>query len=163
MPSLSPSRFRRAVPILLFAGVIAGAALPAFAADEPDAPPPGERAPHGEHGPHGGPFLHALKQLDLSDSQRETIKRDLQAFRDQQRANFESMRSTRRAFDTATPDSAGYGTVVAQLADAAASGARDHVQKEAALRAQVYAVLTDAQKSKLASVLASLPEPPARR
>ena len=158
------SRFQnqKILTAALLSGLLLGTSVRALAQDAP--PPPagefGHEAHHGPHG-HGGPFMHELKNLDLSDSQRETIHGYVKTAHENGRANFETLRGAHRAFETAVPGSAGYGTVVAQMADAAAAAARDHVQKEAALRAEIYAVLTDAQKAKLASALASLPEPPA--
>lgn len=138
-------------PALLLTSALA---MPLFVAAQ-DGPP------HG--GPHGGPFLHELKSLDLSDAQRTTIKGYVDAARDQAQANFQSLHTLHRAFETATPDAAGYATTVTQLADAEATAARERVQMQAALRAQIYAVLTDAQKAKLASDLASLPDLPPRK
>ncbi|GAC1627559.1 MAG: hypothetical protein NVS9B10_16640 [Nevskia sp.] len=155
---------RKTLPAAMLAALLLTASLPAVADDGPGSAPPGEFGHGGHHDRHGGgPFMHALKDLDLSDSQRETIRGDVEAAHEDGRARFEALRSVHRAFETTVPGSAGYGTVVAQMADAAAAGARDRVQKAAALRAQIYALLTDAQKAKLASALASLPEPPARR
>lgn len=146
--------------LLLFGGSFAACA-------QDEAPPPigapggPNGGPHG-HGPHeGGPMLHLLRQLDLSDSQRDTIKGYVKSFHEQGRARFEAMRSVHRAFQTTPPDSPSYAAAVSQMADAAANMARDHVQREAALRQQIYAVLSDAQKSKLNSLIAALPEPPA--
>ncbi len=159
------SRLKKTIPAALFAGLLLSTPLFATAQDGP--PPPGESGsgpgghdPQGHHG--GGPFMHELRQLGLSDAQRETIRGYVEAAHAQGQAEHESMRSLHRAFETTAPNSAGYDTVVAQMADAAANAARAHVQKMAALRAQIYSALTDAQKAKLASELASLPEPPAR-
>lgn len=157
-----PAR-RLLIPSLLSSLLLFGGTLGAMAQE--DGPPPpgafgGHEGPRGD-GPHeGGPMLHLLRQLDLSDSQRDTIKGYVKRFHEQGRASFEAMRSVHRAFQTTPPDSASYGTVVTQMSDAAANMARDHVQREAALRKQIYAVLSDAQKSKLNSLIAALPEPP---
>jgi periplasmic protein CpxP/Spy len=140
------------LPAFLLAGLLAA---PLFVAAQ-------EGPFHGEHGPHGGPFIHELQSLDLTDAQRTTIKGYVDAAHAQGRTSFESLRALHRAFETAAPTSAGYSTVVTQLADAEAAAARERVQMQAALRAQIYAVLTDTQKAKLASDLASLPEPTQR-
>lgn len=163
MHTTHPAR-RLLIPGLLSTLLMFGASFSAAAQDD-GPPPPGAFAGHDGprgHGPHeGGPMLHLLRQLDLSDSQRETIKSDVKRFHEQGRASFEAMRSVHRAFQTTPPDSASYSAAVTQMADAAANMAREHVQREAALRKQIYAVLTDAQKSKLNSLIAALPEPPA--
>ena len=150
------SKTKTSISALLFTGLMLSTPLLATAQDDPL--PPGE---HGDRG-HGGPFMHELRELDLSSAQEEKIRRYVRAAHEQGRAGFEAMLKARHAFETTAPNSAGYGTVVSQTADNAANAAREHVQMEAALRAQVYSVLTDAQKSQLASRLASLPELPAR-
>lgn len=161
MKSLTPVHARLAA--VLLASTLLATALPVRAAEDAP-PPPGDFGPGGEHGRHGGgPFLHELFRLDLSDSQRAAIKTQLRAFHEQGRAGFESLRGARHAFETAAPNSAGYGTVTAQMADAASNAARDRVQQEAALRAQLFALLTDAQQAQLSSALANLPEPRAPR
>lgn len=139
---------------LLAAGLLAIAAAAPLHAIAQDGPP------YGGHDRHGGPFLHELRELNLSDAQRQTIHGYLETARDSARAEFRTLHSLRRAFDTAIPGSSSYATAVAQLADAEAKAASERVQKMAALRGQIYAVLTDAQKSLLASKLAALPAPP---
>ncbi|WP_293370506.1 Spy/CpxP family protein refolding chaperone [Nevskia sp.] len=115
---------------------------------------------HGRH--HGGPFMHQLKSLDLSEAQRSSIRTAIKASFESGKAQHESMRSLHRSMLTATPGSAGYGTLVNQLADAEANAARDRVQKMAALKGEIYAMLTDAQKTQLTEKLQNLPERGAR-
>ena len=160
MHKTHPAR-RLLIPSLLSSLLLFGGSLSAMAQEDGPPPPGAFGGPHG-HGPHeGGPMMHLLRQLDLSESQRDTIKGYVKSFHEQGRASFEAMRIVHHAFQTTPPDSSSYSAVVTQMSDAAANMARDHVQREAALRKQIYAVLTDAQKSKLNSLIAALPEPPA--
>lgn len=153
----------------LAAAVVAGLmiAAPQLASAQAAAPAPEARAEHGgrHHGHgrhHGGPFMHQLKSLDLSDAQRESIRAVIKASFESGKAQHESMRSLHRQMLTATPESAGYAALVNQLADAEANAARDRVQKMAALKGEIYAMLTDAQKAQLAEKLKNLPERPAQ-
>lgn len=114
----------------------------------------------GRH--HGGPFMHELKSLDLSAAQKDSIHTAIKAHWDAVRSEQDTLHKLRRAVDTATPDSAGYTSLVNQLADAQANEARDRVQKQAALKSEVFAMLTPAQKTALSDKLKKLPEPPAR-
>jgi len=115
---------------------------------------------HGRH--HGGPFMHELKSLDLSDAQRASIRTAMKASWEAGKGQHEAMRSLHRSMMTATPGSAGYSALVNQLADAEANAARDRVQKMAALKSEIYAMLTDAQKAQLTEKLKNLPERPAQ-
>jgi Spy/CpxP family protein refolding chaperone len=144
----------RALGVTLLALAVATPLQQAMAQDGP---------PHCGHGRHGGPFLHELHGLNLSDAQRQAIHGYVQASFQNARSEMQNLRSLRHAFDTAAPGSAGYSTAVAQLADAETKAAGDRVQAMAALRTQIYSVLTDAQKSQLAAKLASLPPPPPPR
>ena len=142
-------------------------AVPHFAAAECDEPPRSEHGGRehggGHHGHHpGGPFLRELKSLVLSDAQRSSIRNAVKASFEAGRGQHEAIRSLHRAVLTTPPDSAGYTALVNQLADAEADAARDRVQTLAALKGEIYAMLTDAQKARLTEKLRNLPAPPAR-
>jgi len=140
-------------------------AAPQFAQAEADAPTPDAPGEHGgrHHGRHhGGPFLHEVKSLDLSDTQRSSIRTAVKASFDASKAQHETQRSLHRQLLTTAPGSAGYSALVNQLADAEANTARDRVQRMASLNGEVYAMLNAAQKAQLAEKLKNLPEPPAR-
>ena len=144
-------------------------AAPNFASAEGDVPAQDHSDARGEHGAGrhhgrhpGGPFLRELKLLDLSDAQRGSIRTAIRSSFEAERGPHEATRSLHRAMLTTPPDSAGYAALVNQLADAEADAARDRVQRLAALKAEIYAMLTDAQKARLTEKLRNLPEPPAR-
>jgi protein CpxP len=114
---------------------------------------------HG-HGPGpGGPYMHELRDLDLSDAQRTQIKGFFDAGREQGKASRDAMRDLHRSYDLAVPGSKEFSTLTTKLADAESVEARERVQKMAELRTQVYGVLTPDQRSKLATELANRPEP----
>jgi protein CpxP len=167
-----PSRFlsrRRSLAAALCAGLMIAApqltAAPSPGPDHgPEAAADHPRDGHAGHGGqrHGGPFFGELKSLDLSDARRDSIRTAMKSQWQSRRSEHEALRTLQRRVDTATPDSSGYAGLVNQLADAQANAARDRVQKQAALKAEVFAMLTPAQQSKLAGQLKNLPEPPAR-
>lgn len=141
------------IPALLLAAAgLSTAALAQPADSGPDGGPGRDRA--GWHHRHGGPLREELRQLDLSQMQKAGIKQIVDAARPQMRAQREALHTQRKAFDTATPGSAAYQNAAANLAEAEAGAARARVQQQAALRTQIYALLTDAQKSQLANLIA---------
>lgn len=107
----------------------------------------------GWHHRHGGPLAHELRQLNLSDAQKASIKQVVQAARPQMRAQMEAVREQRKAFETATPGSSAYQSAAGSLAQAEANAASARVQQQAAIRTQIYALLTDAQKTQLATLI----------
>ena len=99
-----------------------------------------------------------LKSLDLSDAQRESIRGAMKASWQSGKPQHEVLRGLHRQLMTTPPTAANYGALVNQVADAEANAARDRVQKMAALKAEVYGLLTDAQRAQLNEKLANLPE-----
>ncbi|MDO1528591.1 Spy/CpxP family protein refolding chaperone [Fulvimonas sp. R45] len=138
----------------LFHGLILGSALAlggvAYAASDAAAPGPHAGWHHG-HGHHG---MFALRKLDLSDAQKASIKQIMQNSFASTKAQRQALREQRRAFESLTPDQAGYQAAADRLAQAEADATRARVEQQASVRAQVYGVLTSAQKMKLASLKA---------
>jgi Spy/CpxP family protein refolding chaperone len=135
------------IPAVLAAA--AGLSLAGFAvADESMG---GNYCPHH----HGGmEAMHMLDELDLSAAQRDSIHTLIHgAFKDM-KSGHESMHALHRSFETAVPGTPQYATIVAQLADAEAAAAREHVQHHAEIKEKVYALLTDAQRTKLSQLIA---------
>lgn len=141
---------------IMTAALISGFALSTTAVADP-----GPRGP----GPGRSPFMHELKELDLSADQKSQIKALFETQREQHRALPESdgLHELRRSFDRATPGSPEYNSLAAQLADREATQAREQVQQMAEMRTQVYGLLTVAQRKQLATNLAQAPEPPPPR
>lgn len=147
---------RRSITI---AALAAGLALSSAAIAGKDGGGPDRHGPG--HGPHrGGPFMHELRDLDLSDAQREQIRGFFKTQREQDKTDRKAQFELHRSFELATPGTAQYQTLTVQLADAEATEARNRVQQMASLRTQVYGVLTPAQRTQLAEELAKRPEPP---
>lgn len=108
---------------------------------------------HGWHHHRGGPFAHELKELDLTDAQKASIKQIVQAAHQQLKPQMRALRQQHAALETATPGTSAYQTATTNLAQAAAAAASSRVQEAATARAQIYAVLTDAQKTQLAGLI----------
>ena len=167
---------KAALAAALCAGLMVAA--PQFANAQPPAPgaakadgKAGDRPdrPHRDGGRHdgprhggGGPFLHTLKSLDLSEAQRSSIRTAIEAQRQAESGERAALIKLHRSVEVAAPDSPAYGGLVNQLANAQANEARDRVQKQAALKSEIFAMLTPAQKTALTEKLKNLPEPPAR-
>ncbi|HWY24408.1 MAG TPA: Spy/CpxP family protein refolding chaperone, partial [Nevskia sp.] len=115
---------------------------------------PGDGGPGWHHHHRGGAMMHELKELNLSDSQKASIKTLFKTSHEQFKPQFEALRTQHQAFAAATPGSPEFQSATSSLAQAASSAASARVQQEAELRTQVYALLTDAQKQQLATLQA---------
>lgn len=123
-------------------------ALAPFAiASAQDGGPHGGFQGHG-HG-HGG--FEAYSKLNLTDAQKASIKQITQAAFSQGKAQRQSLRQQREAFEQLAPNASGYQAAAAALAQAEGAATTARVQQRAAIRAQIYAVLTPAQQSQLAT------------
>jgi len=91
-----------------------------------------------------------LERLDLSDSQWLQVHKIMQNHRKDARPLREEEMALRNGFVTLNPGSADYAQQVSKLQDQAAQVARDRVKDMASVKSQVYAVLDDAQRAKLA-------------
>ena len=113
------------------------------------AAPAGQEAGRHSHG-HGHDM--SLQKLDLTDAQRASIKQIMHASFAQNKSQWTALRQQRSAFESMTPDQVGYQAAAARLAQAEADATRVRVQQKATVRAQVYALLTPAQKAKMATL-----------
>jgi periplasmic protein CpxP/Spy len=114
--------------------------------------------PHGGWGGHGhghGAAFAAMSKLNLSDAQKASIKQIMQTAMSQNKPQRQALRQQREAFEALNPNSAGYQAAAASLAQAEGAATVARVQQRAAIRAQIYAVLTPAQQSQLASIKAA--------
>ncbi|MEP7186916.1 MAG: Spy/CpxP family protein refolding chaperone [Rhodanobacter sp.] len=108
---------------------------------------------HGHHRGHGHEM--AFKKLDLTDTQRASIKQIVHNGFAQNKSQRQALRQQREAFRSITPDQVGYQTAATRLAQAEGQATQLRVQQKATVRAQIYAVLTPAQKAKMATMRAS--------
>jgi protein CpxP len=136
--------------IFLPAAVLAAALLStAVSAQGPG--PEGGPGPGFHHRPHGE-LMHVLKELNLSDDQKASVKQLFQQSHEQLKPQMEALMADRQALLGATPGTAAYQTAANNLAQAASAAAGAHVQAEATLATQVYNLLTDAQKAQWATL-----------
>jgi Spy/CpxP family protein refolding chaperone len=105
---------------------------------------------HDHHGMAMGGQMYG--QLNLSDAQRTQIKQLTQQSFAQAKPQMQALRQARQAFESATPGTADYQTAAGNLAEAEADAARTRTANRANLRAQIYQVLTPAQRAQLASL-----------
>jgi len=117
---------------------------------------PGDGAGFGgwHHGAHGGAGMFALNKLNLSDAQKASIKQLVQQNFASLKTQRQALRQQRQAFEALTPDSPSYQAAAASLAQAEANFTSARVTARANLQAQIYAQLSSAQKSQLASLKA---------
>ncbi|WP_266168938.1 Spy/CpxP family protein refolding chaperone [Dyella subtropica] len=108
----------------------------------------------GEHAHHGHGMMMGLNKLNLTDAQRASIKQLMKNSFEQNKSQRQNLRQQRAAFEAMTPDQAGYQSAAASLAQAEAAATQTRVQQHAALRAQIYALLTPAQKAQVAAMKA---------
>lgn len=106
---------------------------------------------HGHHSHRHGQDM-GFKKLNLTDAQRASIKQIVHSSFAQNKTQWQALRQQRSAFESMTPDQVGYQAATASLAQAEADAMRVRVQQKATVRAQIYAVLTPAQKAQLASM-----------
>jgi len=114
-----------------------------------------QQAGHGWDGHHGMAMGgHMYDQLNLNDTQRTQIKQLTRQTFAQAKPQMQALRQARQAFEAATPGTAGYQTAASNLAEAEADAARTRTTNRANLRAQIYQVLTPAQRTQLAGLQA---------
>lgn len=135
----------------LILGLAFGSALAigSYAVAAQGAPGPGGRGHHGDH--HG---MMELGKLNLSDTQRASIKQIMKSSFEQNRSRFQAARQQRQAFEAMKPTDPGYQAATSSLAQAEGAAASARVQQMANVRAQIYNVLTPAQQSQLATIQA---------
>lgn len=105
---------------------------------------------HGHRGHHG--MHEAFAKLNLTDAQKASIKQITQATRAQNKDQWQALRTQREAFGQMTPDQVGYQAAAARLAQAEGQATQARIEQHAKLEAQIYAVLTPAQKAQLATL-----------
>lgn len=115
-------------------------------------PTPGPHG-HGFHGHHFGPW-HILSKLGLTAEQKTSIKAIMTAAKPQMKTMHEQMRANHLKLSQTTPDDPNYANVVAEVAQTNATLASQRTSQGSQLWAQVYAVLTPAQKTQLATLKA---------
>ncbi|HEY8683789.1 MAG TPA: Spy/CpxP family protein refolding chaperone [Rhodanobacter sp.] len=116
------------------------------------APSGQEGGPHQGWHSHGHGMAMGFEKLNLTDAQRASIKQIVRTSFAQNKTQRAALRQQHEAFAAMTPDQVGYQAAATRLAQAAGDATRLRVQQQATLRAQVYALLTPAQKAQLATL-----------
>lgn len=150
------------VPAVVMAASLTGTAM-AFAAPPPahpgTGPMPGHMWQHRGHGRwHGGHWMRTLRQLDLSTTQRASIRSMLRADFKEARPEMVALRQKRAAFEAATPGTAEYHAAANDLGHAEADAALTRMLHHADLRTKIYQLLTPAQRAQLATLRAQRQE-----
>ncbi len=117
----------------------------------PDGPPTGMRP--GRHG--GGPeaMLGRLgERLGLSDAQKQSIKGILQSARPEMESVREQLRANRERLESTAPDSPTYQAVVDEVSRKTGELTARMVANGAQVQAQVWNVLTPAQRTQAAEL-----------
>jgi Spy/CpxP family protein refolding chaperone len=104
------------------------------------------------HHHHHGMLGHVLKQLNLTDTQKASVKTLFQQTHATLKPQIQAVRADREALIAATPGSAAYTAAANKLATDAATAATARVQAETGLVTQVYGQLTDEQKATFATL-----------
>ncbi len=109
--------------------------------------------PHGV-GPHGGPDLarmlgHMSAELDLSAEQRETVRRALEARRDEIRTLHGQLRANHRELRDLDPTDPGYQTLANSLAQRQGELTTRMALLRSETHAEVMAVLEEDQQARL--------------
>jgi periplasmic protein CpxP/Spy len=103
-----------------------------------------------QHGP-AGRFMHVLKQLNLSAEQQTQIKSILAASKPQFQSLGAVMRSNAEAMAAMSPTDPGYPALLAT----AKANAAQRIQQMSDVKAQIFAVLTQAQQEQIPQIIAA--------
>jgi Spy/CpxP family protein refolding chaperone len=151
---MNSNRNLLAITVLAAGAMFSAGALfsVASAADTttPSTPPPGGPPPGGPHGRwhHHGEFGF-LKQLNLTDAQKASIKAIMQTNGPQLRSLHEQMHTNSTKLRQTQPDDPNYSNVVSQTASANASVHQQIDTLQANIRQEIFAKLTAEQKTQL--------------
>jgi protein CpxP len=124
----------------------------ASAADE-STTPAATTAPSGPHWHHhGGGLWHIYSKLGLTSEQQASIKAIMTAAKPQMKSMHQQMQANHLKLMQTKPDDPNYANVVAEVAQSNASLTSQRTNQQSELRAQIYAVLTPAQKTQLTTL-----------
>jgi len=102
------------------------------------------------HHHHGG-LWREYSHLGLTDDQKASMKAIFTAAKPQMQTLHQQAQANHLKLLQTKPDDPNYQTVVAEVAQSEATLASQRSTEQAQLRAQLYAVLTPAQKTQLAT------------
>jgi protein CpxP len=133
--------------------VAASAALSIASAAQTDTPPTAPAAGGHWHHHHGGPW-HLYSKLGLTPEQQASIKSIMASAKPQMQTMHQQMQANQMKLMQTKPDDSNYSSVVAEVAQSNAALAQQRTSHAAELQSQMYAVLTPAQKTQLATLKA---------
>jgi Spy/CpxP family protein refolding chaperone len=143
---------------LLTAGAVLTAATSmsiASAADEATTTPPAAPGPHGWH--HGRGPWHLLGKLGLSATQKQQVKDIMAAARPQMQSLHEQMQANSLILRQTQPTDPNYAGIASKVSQTHGSLSAQMMTQHADVRAQVFNVLTPAQRTQLAALEAQMP------
>ena len=114
---------------------------------------------HGHAGMRGafdGGFMAALRQLNLSDAQKQSIRSILATARSSMQPPQQTADTAMQAFESTVPDDPNYPQVVANAIRESQQMAQRRIQRLSDIRTQLYAVLSPDQKTQLPALLATI-------
>jgi periplasmic protein CpxP/Spy len=139
------------IAALAAAGLAAVAVHGAATSDTTSQQAPAADNWHGHHHGAAGPFMHALRQLNLSAEQQTQIKSIFAASKPQFQSLGASMRSNAETMAAMSPTDPGYpALLVTAKANAAA-----RIQQMSDVKAQIFALLTKAQQEQIPQIIAA--------
>jgi periplasmic protein CpxP/Spy len=144
---------QRGLVAAIFAAVlVTGIAVSVVAQPQrgPGGPPQGMRR-GGPDGP-GGIGLPGLRQLELSDAQKEQIKTITQSHRDEMRQIAERTREAQRGMDVAAEGTSVDESSIRASSTALAAALADGAILRAKINAEIFGILTPDQQQKLAEL-----------
>jgi protein CpxP len=150
---------------LLASGALLSAAAGlswASAADTAPATPPPAGPEGWGGGPHGWGPGRLYSKLGLSTEQQASIKAIMTAAKPAMKSEHEQMRANHMKLEQTLPTDPNYASVVAEVAQSDATLASQRTTQMSEIRAQIYAVLTPAQQTQLATLKAQWASNPHR-
>jgi Spy/CpxP family protein refolding chaperone len=103
-------------------------------------------------GHHGWGPGRLYAKLNLTAEQQAAIKAIYTAARPQMQSLHATMKANHLKLTQTTPDDPNYATVVAEVAQSNAALASQRTTQDSEIKAQIYALLTPAQKTQLTTL-----------
>lgn len=148
---MTPNKLRTSILAACAALTMTGIAYAGASADSrQDGPRQGHHM-HRHGGHHGAtPLMGTLRQLDLTDEQKQSIRSVFENTRSQRLALRDQQRTNRTALAATMPDDPKYPALIATQKTLAA----DAIQHSSDRQTQIYALLTPEQKAQIPQLLA---------
>ncbi len=134
---------------LLSAGAVFSLASAADTTAGPAAPPAGGPQPGGPHGWHHHHHPWFLRELNLTDAQKASIKTIMQTNGQQMQSLHEQLHANDLKLRQTQPNDPNYSNVVSQTASANAPIHQQIDTLKATIRQEIFAKLTPAQQTQL--------------